>query len=65
MNRFRFIKVRDVKTPSRGNVGDAGLDFYIPRNLDPQQLVQIEANQSPIILLQICIGSKYNYQLRN
>ena len=47
MNRFRFIKVRDVKTPSRGNVGDAGLDFYIPRNLDPQQLIQIEANQSP------------------
>ena len=33
MNRFRFIKVRDVKTPSRGNAGDAGLDFYIPRNL--------------------------------
>lgn len=47
MNRFRFIKVRDVKTPSRGNAGDAGLDFYIPRNLDPQQLIQIEANQSP------------------
>ena len=47
MNRFRFIKVRDVKTPSRGTAGDAGLDFYIPRNLDPQQLIQIEANQSP------------------
>ena len=47
MNRFRFIKVRDVKTPSRGNAGDAGLDFYIPRNLDPQQLIHMEANQSP------------------
>ncbi len=49
MNRFRFIKVRDVKTPSRGNAGDAGLDFYIPRNLDPQQLIQIEANQSFVL----------------
>lgn len=47
MNRFRFIKVRDVKTPSRGNEGDAGLDFYIPNNLDPQQLIQLEANQVP------------------
>lgn len=56
MNRFRFIKVRDVKTPSRGNAGDAGLDFYIPRNLDPQQLIQIEANQSPIIYSRFVLG---------
>lgn len=47
MNRFRFIKVRDVKTPSRGNIGDAGLDFYIPRNLTPDQIMGIEANQRP------------------
>ena len=32
MNKFRFIKVRDVKSPSRGNEGDAGLDFYIPED---------------------------------
>lgn len=66
MNRFRFIKVRDVKTPSRGNAGDAGLDFYIPRNLDPQQLIQIEANQSPNNFTpDFVLGVKYNYQLRN
>lgn len=40
MNRFRFIKVRDVKSPSRGNKGDAGLDFYIPEDLTLQDLVK-------------------------
>ena len=47
MNKLRFIKVRDVKTPSRSNEGDAGLDFYIPRDLDPQHLIQMEANRTP------------------
>lgn len=40
MNRLRFIKVRDVKSPSRGNDGDAGLDFYIPEDLTLQDLVK-------------------------
>lgn len=43
MNRLRFTKVRQVTTPSRGNVGDAGLDFYIPEDLTFDQLA--EANQ--------------------
>lgn len=47
MNRFRFIKVRDVKTPSRGNAGDAGLDFYIPENIPHHELLAIEANRTP------------------
>lgn len=38
--RFRFIKVRDVKSPSRGNEGDAGLDFYVPEDLTLQDLVE-------------------------
>ena len=40
MNKLRFIKVRDVKSPSRGNDGDAGLDFYIPEDLTLQDLVK-------------------------
>lgn len=47
MNKLRFIKVRDVKTPSRSNAGDAGLDFYIPNDLDPHHLIQMEANRTP------------------
>lgn len=27
MNRFRFIKVREVVSPNRANPNDAGLDF--------------------------------------
>ena len=38
-NRIRFIKVRDVKSPSRSNVGDAGLDFYMPSNLTTQDII--------------------------
>ena len=38
-NRIRFIKVRDVKSPSRSNVGDAGLDFYMPSNLTTQDIL--------------------------
>lgn len=33
MNRFRFIKVREVVSPNRANPNDAGLDFYIPTDL--------------------------------
>lgn len=33
MNRFRFIKVREVVSPNRANSNDAGLDFYVPTNL--------------------------------
>lgn len=33
MNRFRFIKVREVVSPNRANPNDAGLDFYVPTDL--------------------------------
>lgn len=38
-NRIRFIKVRDVKSPSRSNEGDAGLDFYMPSDLTTQDIL--------------------------
>lgn len=38
MNRLRFTKVRNVRTPSRGNKGDAGLDFYMPIDLTIEQI---------------------------
>lgn len=31
--RFRFTKVREVKTPFRAHEGDAGLDFFMPTDL--------------------------------
>ena len=38
MNRFRFIKVREVVSPNRANPNDAGLDFYVPTNLTSEDL---------------------------
>lgn len=38
INRIRFIKVRDVKTPNRGNKGDAGIDFYVPNELKSSEI---------------------------
>ena len=29
---MQILKTRDVKTPSRANVGDAGIDFFIPND---------------------------------
>ena len=40
MNKLRFTKVREVPSPSRGNAGDAGLDFYITEDLTLQDLVK-------------------------
>lgn len=44
MNRLRFIKVRDVQSLKRSNQGDAGLDFYIPRDLTVNELMDIPQN---------------------
>lgn len=44
MNKLRFIKVRDVQSLKRSNPGDAGLDFYIPRDLTVNELMDIPQN---------------------
>lgn len=43
-SRFRCVRVREVKLPHRANNGDAGLDFYFPRNLKVNDLLSVEAN---------------------
>ena len=30
MDTIKFLKIRDVKSPSRANKFDAGIDFYVP-----------------------------------
>jgi dUTP pyrophosphatase len=37
---FTIAKVRDVKTPTRGTVGSAGIDFYVPNDY-PTRLCSI------------------------
>lgn len=43
--KFRFTKVREVKSPTRHNEGDAGLDFYVPTDLTIGDL--FESNPDP------------------
>lgn len=31
---MKIAKIREVKTPQRSNPGDAGLDFFIPSDMD-------------------------------
>jgi len=41
---LRIAKVRDVKTPTRGTEGSAGIDFYVPNDY-PQNLCVIEPGE--------------------
>ena len=38
---MKFAKIRDVKTPTRGTDGSAGIDFYVPNDY-PNSLRRIE-----------------------
>ena len=35
---MKFVKTRDVKSPSRGTSLSAGLDFYVPNDANPVKL---------------------------
>lgn len=35
---MKFVKVRDVKSPSRAHSTDGGIDFYIPNDFSPVEL---------------------------
>jgi dUTPase len=48
--QIKFLKVRDVKSPSRANRYDAGIDFYVPE-FTPQFIEDFKA-KNPDILLQ-------------
>ena len=39
---MKFTKIRDVKTPTRGTPGSAGIDFYIPNNFE---MTNLEPNE--------------------
>lgn len=38
MENLEFVKVKAVKTPTRGTDGSAGIDFYIPDNFGPMEV---------------------------
>lgn len=36
---MKFIKIRDVKTPTRGTPKSAGIDLYVPNDFESRQLL--------------------------
>jgi len=44
---IKFLKVRDVKSPSRSNAYDAGIDFYIPELTE--EFVKLLKEKNPTI----------------
>lgn len=42
--KFAIAKVRDVKTPTRGTSGSAGIDFYVPNDY-PSDLCSIHPGE--------------------
>ena len=45
---MKIAKVRDVKTPTRGTEGSAGIDFYVPNDF-PESLRLIEPGERYLI----------------
>ena len=44
---MRLAKTRDVKTPTRANSTDAGIDFFIPNTASPLQILPGESALIP------------------
>lgn len=44
---MQFIKVRDVKSPARGTDESAGLDFFVPEDVQPTMLYPGQSTNIP------------------
>ena len=64
--KIQFTKIRDVKSPNRANLNDAGMDFYIP-NYSEEFLNDLKAKNTANNLQYILDGEdgeNPNYTLR-
>ena len=64
--KIQFTKIRDVKTPNRANLNDAGMDFYIPNYSEKflNDLKTTNASNKLQYILDGVDGEKSNYTLR-
>ena len=65
--KIQFTKIRDVKSPNRANLNDAGMDFYIP-NYSEEFLNDLKAKNTANNLQYILDGEdgeNTNYTLTN
>jgi len=54
---IKFLKIRDVKSPSRANSSDAGIDFYIPKFTEQFKSDLIAKNEFLIVESEIHKGT--------
>lgn len=47
---LQYVRVREVHEPTRANKGDAGIDFYVPTNLQYSDLSKANQDAKNIIL---------------
>jgi len=57
---MRLAKIRDVKTPTRANITDAGIDFFVPNDQEP---TSIEPGESTLIPSGIKVDVPRNHVL--
>ena len=55
-----FVKVRNVISPSRGHSTDAGIDFFIPEDLDVKEMKELNGNGE---ISYLCTAHKKVYQI--
>ena len=63
---MKITKVRDVKTPSRGTSGSAGIDFFIPNDIKTKNINNktfIAPNESILIPSGIIANIPHGYML--
>lgn len=58
---MKILKIRDVKTPTRANMYDAGIDFFIPNDYTGKTILQ--PNESVLIPSGIKVNIPNGYML--
>lgn len=54
MGKIKFLKVREVKSPTRANKYDAGIDFYVPE-FTPEFLKDLKAKNPDNVINELFI----------
>lgn len=60
---MKFLKIRDVKSPSRGTSKSAGIDFYIPNDWNDGEPFKLQAGQRLLIPCGIKVKLPEGYAL--
>ena len=60
---MKISKIRDVKTPTRANGNDAGIDFFIPNNWNDGEPMWLSPGQQALIPSGVKVNVPQNHAL--